>query len=152
MVMQPAGASHPQLRVRAARPLCYIPGMHVFRRQLQRLAWIALVAVFGLALAPTLSHALHANDRANPFAEICSAAGAKPAQAPPGDMLSTPGQHLAHCPLCAQAGGAPGMPSARTAFAPPGTISAALPPAGAWAVPATRSLTPALPRGPPVLS
>jgi hypothetical protein len=153
MVMRPAGASHPRLRGHVPGLLCYIRGVTAFRRHLQRLSWIALVAIFGLALAPTLSHALHADDASNPFAEICSAAGAKAVPVAAGDVpAAAGGQHLAHCPLCAQASGVLGMPPALASFTPPDEQSPAQPPTRAWAVPVWRSRRSAQPRAPPVVA
>lgn len=79
--------------------------MQALRHRLRRLSLIAFLAVFGFALAPTLSHALAA---ANPWAEICSAA----------DEAKVPGTgatHLEHCPLCGLGAGAAPLPAAPAA-------------------------------------
>lgn len=49
--------------------------MQALRPFLRRWTWAALFAVLGLALAPTVSHALAADGPRNAFTEICSAAG-----------------------------------------------------------------------------
>ena len=51
--------------------------MQVIRRLFRRATWFAIFAMLGLALAPTVSHALAASGPGNPWAEICSVAGGK---------------------------------------------------------------------------
>jgi Protein of unknown function (DUF2946) len=148
MVMRPAGASHPRLRGPALRPLCYIRGVHAFRHHLQRLTWIALVAIFGLALAPAVSHALHADDVSNPFAEICSTNGAQAAPGTSDDAAPGMG-HLQHCPLCGQASHALGMPPARAGAVAPALRTAAVAPPRERAPLSPRSCPAAQPRAPP---
>ena len=98
--------------------------MQSLRSCLRRWSWIALLAMLGIALAPTVSHALAANGPANPFTEICSVAGrlqslpaglaASPvdlAANPQGSPLDGAGGHpMDHCPLCSGAGGQPALP------------------------------------------
>lgn len=81
--------------------------MSAVRLCLRRLSLIAFLAVFGFALAPTLSHALAA---ANPWADICSTADEGKAPAP-----ATGSVHLAHCPLCALGAGPVALPAAAPA-------------------------------------
>ncbi len=65
--------------------------------------------MLGLALAPTLSHAL-ATQRVNaqPWSELCSVDNA-------GQAVAT----LAHCPLCMPAGDAPALPGTPRAVGVP---------------------------------
>jgi hypothetical protein len=82
------------------------------RCQLRRFTWFALFAILGLALAPTVSHALSASGPGNPWTEICSVAGGKfvstgdsaGSQTPAADM------RMEHCPLCAHGHGPDGPP------------------------------------------
>lgn len=87
--------------------------VQLVRRLFRRATWLALVAMLGLALAPTLSHALAASNSGDPWSEICSMGGAKmaPVQADAGQAADA-GAHLGHCPLCGQIGDAPTLPSA----------------------------------------
>ena len=74
--------------------------MTLARRLFRRSAWLALVAMIGLALVPTLSHALATRlVNAQPWSELCSI-----------DAAGDAGSLLAHCPLCAQSGNAPALP------------------------------------------
>lgn len=74
--------------------------MESVRRFFRRAAALALVAMLGLALAPTVSHALAAQlASAQPWSELCSVDGDQAA-----------GARLAHCPLCAQPGHTPALP------------------------------------------
>lgn len=76
--------------------------MDAVRRFFRQAAALALVAMLGLALAPTVSHALAAQlASAQPWSELCSV-----------DGDSDPGARLAHCPLCAQPGHSPALPAA----------------------------------------
>lgn len=69
--------------------------------------------MLGLALAPTVSHALAASGPGNPWAEICSVAGGKVVVADIGSEADA-GSHLGHCPLCGQLGSAPALPVAES--------------------------------------
>lgn len=135
--------------------------MKFCRRRLCSFTWIALFAVIGLALAPTVSHALARGGAAggvNPWAELCSAATSQPAAAAVAAHATTevPPQALAtpfdHCPLCGHAGCAAVLPTAPPAsfhaagcarFVP-ASFSQSRRPQFAWAV--------AQPRGPPARS
>lgn len=75
------------------------------RQRLRRLSGIAMLALFGLVCAPTISHALaHAGSSA--WTEVCTPQGMKlvaldergapDPTAPPTSTIS----HLDHCPLC----------------------------------------------------
>lgn len=87
--------------------------MESVRRLFRQAAALALVAMLGLALAPTVSHALAAQlASAQPWSELCSA-----------DADGDPGARLAHCPLCAQPGHSPALPTA--AQSPGPTLAAA---------------------------
>jgi hypothetical protein len=106
------------------------------RRQFRSFSWIALLAIFGLALAPTISRALvHAQGGSSAWAEVCTPQGTKRVSASLTGEASTPAPatssaaHLDHCPLC-------GLAAA--AFAPPPA------PAGLPLVLGPESLTPAL--------
>jgi hypothetical protein len=88
------------------------------RHRLRRLSGIALLAVFGLVFAPTISHALaHGGNSA--WAEVCTPQGMKlvaldehgvpDTSAPPSTTIS----HLDHCPLCGL--GAAALPRAAPA-------------------------------------
>lgn len=133
------------------RALTLPPVLHI-RRRLRSLTWIALIAMFGLALAPAVSHALaRALGAASPWSDICSASATKAAGAAetPGQPANGGGLHIEHCPLCGHAGHTPVLPSASAAaFAAPvaaGFVPAlfahAPRPLFAWAA--------AQPRGPP---
>jgi hypothetical protein len=96
---------------------CYTRAVQKLRRRLRTFTWTALLAVFGLALVPTLSHALsHAQGGTNALAEICTPQGmqvvgaAKAALDANAPLIET--SHLEHCPYCAQGAGALGMPAA----------------------------------------
>lgn len=89
----------------------------MLRRQLRAFTWIALLAVFGLALVPTLSHAFaFAQGGKSAKAEICTSQGMQVAafgEAASGDEAPLSGaSHLEHCPYCVQGAGALGMPPA----------------------------------------
>jgi len=75
--------------------------------------WLALFAMLGLALAPSVSHALSAQQQSNPWTEICSASGSS-GQPDRG----TPTMQLEHCAMCVVAGHAMGMPPAPVAALP----------------------------------
>lgn len=76
--------------------------MDAVRRFFRQAAALALVAMLGLALAPTVSHAIAAQlASAQPWSELCSVDGDQ-----------DPAARLAHCPLCAQPGHSPALPSA----------------------------------------
>jgi hypothetical protein len=116
-------------------------------------AWLALVAVLGFALLPTLSRAM-AFAADSPWTEICTPQGMKwvaadAAADAAGEGAPTLAAALDHCALCAMAGDA-------TAVLHCGATPGLLPPASAQA-PATwrqaalaqRAWRSAQPRGPP---
>src|SRR5262249_16961811 len=90
------------------------------RRHLHRCTWIALVAMWALALAPTLSHALSfARGQQATLAEICTPQGTRFVDADGQSVpASGPGNrgvmaaHLDPCPFCAVHAGAVGLPNA----------------------------------------
>ena len=83
------------------------------RHRLRLFACFALVAMLGLALAPSVSHALSAQQASNPWTQICSSSA--PGGQPGGDSAA---MHLEHCALCCVAGNAIGMPPAPVAVLP----------------------------------
>ena len=89
--------------------------MQNIRQRLKALTWIAVFAIFGLALAPTISHALDANTAANPWAQICSTPASGGAGSP---ALPSGLRHLDHCPLCGHGAGPLGMPPGATLALP----------------------------------
>lgn len=113
--------------------------MDAARRFFRQAAALALVAMLGLALAPTVSHALAAQlASAQPWSELCSADGDAGAAA-----------RLAHCPLCVQPGHTPALPAAPLALAPLPVAPQGVPPAASAGVLSsfTRVLPPS--RAPP---
>lgn len=99
-------------------PLVNIRAVSTLRRLFRQAAVLALVAILGLALAPTVSHALAAQQLgAQPWSELCAFDGGPDA-----------GARLAHCPLCAQPGHTPVLPGT--------PASAGLPPERRSEVPA----------------
>ena len=127
--------------------------MHLKRHALARLAWIVSVAILLAALLPLMSHAL-GTQQGGSFAEICSATGARFVwQTDAGseeDGKSPAASASMNCPYCALHHGAPSLPPAALAWAPPSGLRFERPalflhaprPLFAWA--------PALARGPPV--
>jgi hypothetical protein len=94
--------------------------LNSLRHRLHRLSWIALLAIFGLALAPTISHALAAASGNSAYTEICTPQGTRlvalddggAAKAQPAGPLPPSLGHLDHCPFCGLAGHAPALPPA----------------------------------------
>jgi hypothetical protein len=126
--------------------------VQAIRRLFRQATWLAIFAMLGLALAPTVSHALAASGPGNPWAEICSVAGGKVVVANASGAAGSQaeaGTHLGHCPLCGQLGSAPALPVAESA----GTLA----PTGADFLPALFAQSPsplfawaaAQPRAPP---
>ena len=126
--------------------------MHSVRRQLRRFTWFALFAIFGLALAPTVSHALSGSGPDNPWAEICSVAGGKLVSDvdASGSRLPAAGVHPEHCPLCAHGAGPVGLPPPSPAFVPVSDGAAFLPAPFADAPQSLFTWAVAQPRAPPV--
>lgn len=89
------------------------PVIHHIRHRLRLFTWLALVAMLGLALAPSVSHALSAQQSSNPWTEICSSSNS-------GEQPGSGGaaMHLEHCALCCVAASAMGMPPAPIAVLP----------------------------------
>lgn len=79
--------------------------LEILRHRLRRLSWIALLAIFGLAFAPAISHAL-AHGGGSAWTEVCTPRGMKlvaldeTGAADPTPTLAG-SSHLEHCPLCA---------------------------------------------------
>jgi hypothetical protein len=94
--------------------------VQIVRRLFRQATWLAIVAMVGLALVPTVSHALAASGPGNPWAEICSVAGGKLVMADAAGAQADAGVHLGHCPLCGQLADSPALP---------------MPPSGGLAVP-----------------
>ena len=78
--------------------------LHQLRYRLRRLSTIAMLAIFGLAFAPTISHALNHARGDSIFNEICTPEGMKQMvvdTAEQGDSSGAPTvNHMDHCPLC----------------------------------------------------
>ena len=85
--------------------------MTTLRHRLHLFTWLALFAMLGLALAPSVSHAVNAQQASNPFTEICST----PA---PGEQPRSAVMHLEHCAMCVVAAHAVGMPPAPVGVLP----------------------------------
>jgi hypothetical protein len=92
--------------------LAKIRPVQTMRRLFRQATWLALVAILGLALVPTLSHALAASGAGEPWSEICSAASGQVPSVDAGERHADAGVHLGHCPLCGQVGHAPALPPA----------------------------------------
>lgn len=93
--------------------------MQALRRRLQRVTWIALLAMLGLALAPTLSRAFAATAGFDPWAELCSTVGSKAAGGENGDAGKRDAVAMPdHCPLCSHVAEAPMLPAPDVAELP----------------------------------
>jgi hypothetical protein len=103
------------------------------------MTWFALLAIGSLSLAPTLAHALKAQQPNNPWAEICSAAAASRTASghPAAPASHDSGLHAEHCPLCSHQGAAPALASC-DAMAWQTVEGAELP--VAWVTPSPRRL------------
>jgi Protein of unknown function (DUF2946) len=119
------------------------------RHRLSAFTWIALFAMFGLALAPTISHAVNASNGANPWAEICSTANGNGSGAPtlPGTL-----SHADHCPLCGHGAGPLGLPPSAVLVLPMPQRALRATPLAAVAVAQGFSWAVAQPRAPPSFS
>jgi hypothetical protein len=85
--------------------------------QLRRCCWLALLAVFALAVVPTLSRAMDARLAHDSLLELCSQDGKRAvvsSDAAAGERGDAPlaAIHLEHCPLCAASAAALGLPPA----------------------------------------
>jgi Protein of unknown function (DUF2946) len=105
--------------------------MNAMRRRLHAVTWFALVAMWALALAPSVSHALaRAQGEAGRWAEVCTPQGLQ--RVTLGDegpaTPATEGAYLAHCAFCGL-GGADGavLPTAAPAGAPDATAGSLMP-------------------------
>jgi hypothetical protein len=90
-----------------------IAAVNALRRRLRLMTWFALFAIGNLSLAPTLAHALKAQQPTNPWAEICSAAAASRTASghPAAPASHDSGLHAEHCPLCSHQGAGPALAS-----------------------------------------
>ncbi len=79
--------------------------MTPIRQRLRLFTWIALFATLGLAIAPSVSHALSAQQASNPWTEVCSGPNS-------GEPSRSAAMHLEHCVMCCVAASAIGMPPA----------------------------------------
>ena len=132
-----------------AAVLCYSAPMQSMRRQLRHLTWLALVAMLGLALVPTLSHALNAGANSAPWTEVCSTSASDTPRDAPGAPAASHGQH---CPLCSAFSDAAALPQG-AAVLRLDTGHGLFVAAAASATPSGRGAWPdALPRAPPRLS
>ena len=130
-----------------------LPPVQTARRHLRWFRCVALSALLGLALLPTLSRALAAGEAVGPWAEFCSVAGPQgpgsATEAPaPGPERSAPAP--AHCPLCNLHQPLVALPPAGPAGVP--TLAATTVPSAPPAADATRpsrAWSSAQPRGPP---
>lgn len=110
------------------------PVFTALRHPLRQLSWIALLAIFGLALAPTISHALAAASGQSAYTEICTPQGTRLVALDEAGGLTQPAGptppslgHLDHCPLCGLAGHALALPQAALGWSPEGALSHAVP-------------------------
>lgn len=138
--------------------------MSSVRRRLPRFAFIAFLAVFALALLPTVSHALthwRIAGAAGGWAEVCTVQGPKRvAIDAAGQLMDTvvadeaalSAVHLQHCPLCVlHSDGPPPLPVAAVAL--PLLLAGNDPPAAFLHAPRTlHAWRSAQPRGPPAFS
>ena len=127
--------------------------MHMLRHRLRRLTWIPLFAIVGLALLPTLSHALAWLHSDGGWVEVCSAQGPRRVlagvAAADGSAPVPAASHLQHCPMCALSGAPLHTATLAPAWqAPASPRIAAAPVPLAATRPATRHT--ACPRGPPI--
>jgi hypothetical protein len=102
--------------------------MFTVRKQLRGFVWLALTAIVGLSLLPTLAHALNFAQGGNSsLAEICTPQGMQWVQfdgAPSdGDRPLAAVDHMEDCPYCARAMSMAGLP-------PPALQLQLQPPAG----------------------
>jgi hypothetical protein len=97
----------------------------------RRFAWIALIAALALALVPTLSHALAAQQGQASWAEVCTSQGLKAVAADAGDAQGEPAgavvAHLDHCQLCILGAHLPGVPTGPAALPMQASLTHAMP-------------------------
>ena len=117
------------------------------RRHLRRHGWIALVAIWALALLPTLSQALASATGERAWAEVCTAQGTRWVALDDAAPEPGPAGVLEHCPFCGVTP-ALGLPPPPVAW----RLAAAVherPVAAGLAVPKPLAGLDARPRGPP---
>ncbi|MEP6875047.1 MAG: DUF2946 domain-containing protein [Burkholderiales bacterium] len=85
--------------------------MTPIRQRLRLFTWVALFAMLGLAIAPSVSHALSAQQSSNPWTEICSTSN-------PADPPRSAAMLLEHCAMCGVVVHAMGMPPAPVTVLP----------------------------------
>ena len=131
------------------------PVFTALRHRCQRLSLVAFLAIFGLAFAPTISHAL-AHGGGSAWSEVCTPQGTKLVTAADGSsdggQPATTLDHMTHCPLCGLSATPFAVPVVAPVSIEPAGLSHLLPtlflsaprPLFAWAA--------SQPRGPPVFS
>lgn len=96
------------------RPL-RIPPVQTVRSFVKPWAWLAIVAMLGAALLPTLAHAVMAVKGDTQWVEVCSASGSRWVLVTDADLASGQDQSLsmdmAHCPLCCHQNHMPTVPT-----------------------------------------
>lgn len=113
------------------------PVLALLRHRRRFHAWIACLALFGLVLAPSISHALaRIQGQASLLTQICTPqgmktvslattlAGADAAQTAPESDRANP---MDHCPLCGLSAAAPVLPSPEVVIALPLAQATAVP-------------------------
>ena len=95
---------------RAQTPLT-LPPVTPIRQRLRLFAWIALFAMLGLAIAPSVSHALSAQQAADPWTEVCSTPNS-------GEQPRSAAMLLEHCAMCGVVAQVIGMPPAPVTVLP----------------------------------
>lgn len=130
-----------------------MPVLNLIRHRLQRLSWIAALAIFGLAVVPTLSRALaHADAVAMAVAEVCTMEGMTTSAPGETGVPAAQGGHGEHCPLCSLSGGVAGLlPAQAPVWRVPVLPQAALPPLFFQAQRPLFAWASVQPRGPPIL-
>lgn len=125
--------------------------LQLIRHRLQRLSWIAALAIFGLVCVPTLSRALtHADAMA--MAEVCTMEGMSASAPGEAGVPAAQGGHWEHCPLCGLSGGVAGLlPVQAPVWRVPVLPQAALPPLFFQAQRPLFAWASIQPRGPPFL-
>jgi len=139
---------------------CYTaPAVNPMRRHLRPATWLALLAVWALALLPTVSHALAAQ-RGDAWVEVCTTQGLQrvelAAAADDGEAPQQPAGlatgHRDHCPLCQAAQAALLPPAAPDPFGRPMAGAARVAAPVVAALRAEPLWSPALARAPPTIA
>lgn len=121
-------------------------------------AWLASLAILAAALAPSISYALAAMDRAgfSTWADICSADAVDAPQADSESVrVSIPGDsglHLKHCPFCFTHAGSFALLPVDAPLIPPAAGSPIRPPLFLHSPRPLFAWRAARPRAPPVAS